>query len=161
MTIKAIQDLYSEDYSHCYGCGRLNINGLKIKSYWNGDECICKFTPKPYHTAIPGYVYGGLIASIIDCHATGTAAAVTYLNKKNKKQNDPLPRFLTASLHIDYINPTPMGVTLEVRAKPIEIKGRKVVVNAELFAEDKLCAQGKVVTILIPEERLQNLIKNA
>jgi acyl-coenzyme A thioesterase PaaI-like protein len=161
MVGKAIQDLYSEDYSHCYGCGRLNIYGLKIKSFWKGDVCICRFTPEPYHTAIPGYVYGGLIASIIDCHATGTAAAVTYLEKNNKKQEDLPPRFLTASLHVEYINPTPLGVTLQVRAKPIEIKGRKVVVNAELFAKDKLCAQGKVVTILMTEERLQKLIKNA
>ena len=161
MADKAIQDLYSEDYSYCYGCGRLNINGLKIKSFWNGDIGICRFTPEPYHTAIPGYVYGGLIASIIDCHATGTAAAVTYFDKNNLKQKDPPPRFLTASLHVEYINPTPLGVTLEARAEPIEIKERKVVINAELYAEDMLCAQGKVITILIPEERLQMLIKNA
>ncbi|MFN2176650.1 MAG: PaaI family thioesterase [Anaerolineales bacterium] len=160
MADQAIQDLYAEDYSHCYGCGRLNSHGLQIKSYWSEGECICRFKPKPYHIAIPGYVYGGLIASIIDCHATGTAAAVMYNNESDKNQKDPPPRFLTASLQIDYLKPTPLGVTLEVRAIPIEIKGRKVVVNAELYAEDTLCAQGKVVTIQMPEERLQELIKN-
>ena len=70
----AIQDLYPESVSHCYGCGRLNEHGLQIKSYVEGDETVCHFVPRPYHMAVPGYVYGGLIASLIDCHGTGTAA---------------------------------------------------------------------------------------
>ena len=67
----AFQDYYPEDLSVCYGCGRLNKHGLKIKSYWDGEESVCRFQPKPYHTAVTGYVYGGLIASLIDCHSTG------------------------------------------------------------------------------------------
>ena len=70
----AFQDYYPEDVAHCYGCGRLNPQGHQIKSYWDGDETVARFTPLPYHTAIPGYVYGGLVASLIDCHGTGTAA---------------------------------------------------------------------------------------
>ena len=69
------QDSYPDDVSHCYGCGRLNPHGLQIKSYWEGEEAVCRYRPQPYHTAIPGYVYGGLIASLIDCHSTGTASA--------------------------------------------------------------------------------------
>ena len=71
----AFQDYYPEDVAHCFGCGRLNEHGHHIKSYWDGDETVARFVPRPYHTAIPGYVYGGLIASLIDCHGTGTAAA--------------------------------------------------------------------------------------
>ena len=65
MNIKPIQDYYPNELSYCYGCGRLNEFGHQIKSYWDGDETISKFNPKPYHIAIPGYVYGGLIASLI------------------------------------------------------------------------------------------------
>ncbi len=75
---KSIQDCYTDDLSYCYGCGRMNEHGLQIKSYWDGDESVCKYRPKPYHTAVPGFVYGGLIACIIDCHSTGTAAAAMY-----------------------------------------------------------------------------------
>ena len=71
----AFQDYYPEDVAHCFGCGRLNEHGHHIKSYWDGGETVARFVPRPYHTAIPGYVYGGLIASLIDCHGTGTAAA--------------------------------------------------------------------------------------
>lgn len=69
------QDYYPDELSHCYGCGRLNEHGLQIKSAWDGEETVAYFTPRPYHTAIPGYVYGGLLASLIDCHGTGTASA--------------------------------------------------------------------------------------
>jgi hypothetical protein len=65
MTDKAFQDHYKDELSVCYGCGRLNPHGLQIKSFWDGDETVCRFTPKAYHTAIEGYVYGGLIASLV------------------------------------------------------------------------------------------------
>ncbi|HEM61758.1 MAG TPA: PaaI family thioesterase, partial [Chloroflexi bacterium] len=78
MNQKAFQDYYPDDLSHCYGCGRLNEYGHQIKSYWDGEETVCTFLPEPYHTAIPGFVYGGLIASLIDCHSTATAAAAKY-----------------------------------------------------------------------------------
>jgi hypothetical protein len=49
MEQKAFQDYYPDNLSYCYGCGRLNEHGLHIKSYWEGDEAVCRFTPKPYH----------------------------------------------------------------------------------------------------------------
>ncbi|GAB6270690.1 MAG: PaaI family thioesterase [Smithellaceae bacterium] len=151
MTKKAFQDYYPEDLSHCHGCGRLNEEGLQIKSYWDGEESVCIYTPKHYHTAIPGYVYGGLIASLIDCHSTGTAAAAKY--KEENRDMDTLPplRFVTASLHVDYLLPTPLGVPLEIRGKVKMIKGRRVVVESRLLAEGKICAQGEVVAVQMPE----------
>jgi acyl-coenzyme A thioesterase PaaI-like protein len=75
------QDYYPDHMAHCYGCGRLNEHGYQIKSTWdenNPEESVAYFIPKPHHIAIPGYVYGGLLASLIDCHGTGTAAAAAY-----------------------------------------------------------------------------------
>ena len=72
---RAFQDGYPEDVAHCYGCGRLNETGIRLRSYWDGEETVARYTPRPEHTAIPGYVYGGLVASLIDCHGTGSAAA--------------------------------------------------------------------------------------
>jgi acyl-coenzyme A thioesterase PaaI-like protein len=152
MTDKAFQDFYREEGSYCYGCGRLNDHGLKIKSYWLDDEqTVCRFTPRPYHTAMPGYVYGGLIASIIDCHGTGTAAAAAYRAEKRAMDTDPPLRFVTASLHVDYLKPTPLGVTLELRGRVSEINGRRVVVDVTVFARDTLCVRGRVVAVRIPE----------
>jgi acyl-coenzyme A thioesterase PaaI-like protein len=148
----AIQDLYPENVAHCYGCGRLNEHGLQIKSYMDGDETVCHFVPKPYHTAIPGYVYGGLIASLIDCHATGTAAAAAYAAEGRAPGAEPSIRFLTASLKVDFRRPTPLGPTLELRGRAREVRGRKVVLDIQLFAGGQLCATGEVLCVRVPEE---------
>jgi acyl-coenzyme A thioesterase PaaI-like protein len=137
--------------AHCYGCGRLNEHGHQIKSYWDGEESVAHFTPEPYHTAIPGYVYGGLIASLIDCHSTGTAAAAAYRAENRAMDTLPALRYLTASLHVDYLKPTPLGVTLELRGQVKEIKGRKAVITTTLSADGELCARGEVVAVQVPE----------
>jgi acyl-coenzyme A thioesterase PaaI-like protein len=151
MQEKAFQDYYPDHLSLCYGCGRFNDAGLKIRSYWDGEESVCIYEPKPYHTAIPGFVYGGLIASLIDCHSTGTAAAARYRSEGREMDTAPPLRFLTASLRVDYLLPTPLGVPLEIRGRVKEIKGRKVVVESTLSADGKVCARGEVVAIQAPE----------
>jgi acyl-coenzyme A thioesterase PaaI-like protein len=148
---KSFQDYYPDETAHCYGCGRLNEHGLHIQSYWDGDDAICTFTPRAEHTAIPGYVYGGLVASLLDCHSTGTAAAAMYRAEHRAMNTLPAFRFVTASLHVDYLKPTPLGVPLTVRARAKEIKGRKVIVSAELSANGTVCARGEVVCVQMPE----------
>ena len=155
MEIRAIQDYYPDELSYCYGCGRLNGHGHQIKSFWDGNETISHFTPKPYHTAIPGYVYGGLIASLIDCHGTGTAALASYRAEGREPDTKPAFRFVTASLQVDYLRPTPLGIELELRGKIIEIKGRKVISEITVSANNDVCVRGKVVAVQMPE----NLIK--
>lgn len=151
MEQRAFQDYYPDDLSYCYGCGRLNEHGLQIKSRWDGEETVATFAPRPYHTAIPGYVYGGLIASLIDCHGTGTASAAAYRAEGRAMDTGPPLRFVTASLHVDYLRPTPLGVPLEVRGRVKELKGRKVVVTATVSAEGRVCARGEVVAVQMPE----------
>jgi acyl-coenzyme A thioesterase PaaI-like protein len=154
MANKAFQDYYPDDMSYCYGCGRLNEFGHQIKSYWDGEESVCEYLPKEFHTAIPGYVYGGLIASIIDCHGTGTAAAASYRAEKSVTGSDQYPRFVTASLHVDYLKPTPLGVPLQLRGTIREINSRKVIVSVALHANREQCVKGEVIAVRIPESML-------
>ncbi len=151
MEQKAFQDYYPDELSYCYGCGRFNEHGHQLKSSWDGDETVAIFHPQPYHIAIPGYVYGGLIASLIDCHGTGTAAAAAYRAAGREMGTEPSFRFVTASLHVDYLRPTPLGVPLEVRGWVKEIQGRKVVVTATVSAEGEVTARGEVVAVQMPE----------
>lgn len=155
MESKAIQDYYPDDVAHCYGCGKLNDFGYQIKTFWDGDETVTHFKPKDYHTAIPGYVYGGLIASLIDCHGTGTAALAAYRAEGRELDSIPPFRFVTASLHVDYLKPTPLGVELEIRGKIIELKGRKVVSDISVSANNEITAKGKVVAVQMPENMLK------
>jgi acyl-coenzyme A thioesterase PaaI-like protein len=151
MSEKAFQDHYQEAHSICYGCGRLNEHGLQIKSYWDGDESVCTFMPRPEHTAMAGYVYGGLIASVIDCHGTGTAAAAAYRAEGRDMGTEPDLRYVTASLHVDYHKPTPIDAPMELRGKVREIKGRKVMVAITLTSKGQVCARGEVIAVQLPE----------
>jgi acyl-CoA thioesterase FadM len=108
--------------------------------------------------AIPGFVYGGLIASLIDCHATGSAVAAGYQAEGRNIGTEPPLRYVTASIHVDYLKPTPIDTVLELRGKVKEVKGRKVVVFVTLSANDEICAQGEVVTVQIPES-MKNFAK--
>lgn len=151
MNAKAFQDYYPENLAHCYGCGRMNEFGHRIKTYWEGDESVTRYTPEPYHTAIPGFVYGGLLASLVDCHSTGTAAAAMYRAEGRTMDSEPPFRFVTGSLHVDYLKPTPMGVELTLRGKVKEIRGRKVVVETTLYANDVATVRGEVVAVQMPD----------
>jgi acyl-coenzyme A thioesterase PaaI-like protein len=159
MTQPSFQDHYPDVLAHCYGCGKLNEHGHQIKSYWDGEESVCHFLPEPYHMAIPGYVYGGLLASLIDCHGTGTAAAATYKSlKEQDPTSEPNTRFLTASLHVDYLRPTPLGIELEVRGKVKELKGRKVVIEEWILANGIITVRGEVIAVQVPESMLEELL---
>ncbi|MFC2064149.1 PaaI family thioesterase [Chloroflexota bacterium] len=155
---KAFQDYYPDNMAHCYGCGKLNELGHQIKSFWDGEESICHFKPEPYHIAIPGFVYGGLIASLIDCHGTGTAAAAGYRAEGRDMDSLPPIRFLTASLHVDYLKPTPLNEILELRGKVEEMKGRKVVIQITVTVKETVTAKGKVVAVQVPEDLITKLI---
>src|SRR5260221_4368271 len=159
MTQPSFQDYYPDALAHCYGCGKLNEHGHQIKSYWDGDESVCNFQPKPYHIAIPGYVYGGVLASLIDCHGTGTAAAAGYRAENRPMDSEPPLRYLTASLHVDYLKPTPLGLTLEVRGKVKEVAGRKVVIDEWIVADGVITVRGSVVAVQVPDEMLKELLK--
>jgi len=147
----AIQDSYPEDFSRCYGCGRLNPAGLRVRSVREGEEMVCRFTPGPDHLSVPGFVYGGLLASLVDCHAMGTAADAALRAEGVEPGAGPAPRYVTASLRVDFLRPTPHGPEIEVRARAREVKGRKVVVDARVLVRGEECVRGEVVAVRMPE----------
>jgi acyl-coenzyme A thioesterase PaaI-like protein len=150
----AIQDLYPADVSHCYGCGRLNELGHQIKTRPAGGGTFTEFTPEPFHTAVPGYAYGGIVASIIDCHSTGSAAIFAMERDGREVGIDPSPRFVTAHLEVDYLLPTPLG-TMCLTGRSVEITGRKAIVETDVSVGGVVTAKGSAVLVEIPEDRWQ------
>jgi acyl-coenzyme A thioesterase PaaI-like protein len=110
---------------------------------------VTEYAPRPEHIAIPGFVYGGLLASLIDCHSTGSAALALYRRDGHQLGDDaPVPRCMTASLKVDYLKPTPLGPKLTVRGTIAEIGARKVVVTSEVYVDKELCVKGEVVAVV-------------
>jgi uncharacterized protein (TIGR00369 family) len=146
-----IQQFYPDDHARCYGCGRLSPDGLHLESAWEGDEVVARFTPRPEQIAMPGFVYGGLIAALIDCHAMATAAADAERQAGREPGDAPAPRYVTAALKVDYLRPTPHGPELVLRAQVSEAGRRKRVVAVSVLADGKETARGEVVAVPIPE----------
>lgn len=148
----AVQDYYADDYAWCYGCGRLNKEGLHLRTGWDGEQTVTIYEPRPEHTAIPGFIYGGLIASLVDCHGTGSASAA--LHKKNGHElGDGMepPRFVTASLSVNYLKPTPEGVPLKAVGIPEEIHPKKWKIHTEVYADGECVVTGEVVAAVMPK----------
>ena len=143
---EAMQDLVKV---HCYGCGALNEHGLQIKSFWAGDDVLCVWRPGPQHIGHPGVLYGGLIASVVDCHCIWTAAAHAY-RRAAREMNGTLDfQFVTAALRIDYRKPVPIDQPVELRARERGFSGRKSVVQCTVTSRGVACAEAEVVAVLI------------
>jgi acyl-coenzyme A thioesterase PaaI-like protein len=149
---RAVQDYYPDAFAHCYGCGRLNPHGYHLRTTWEGEETVTRFTPSPHHTALPGVVYGGVIASLVDCHGTGSAAAAALRAAGREIGQVPSPRFVTASVRVDFLRPTPLGVPLEARGRIREVSGRRVVVDVRVLAGGEVTARGEVVAVRVPDD---------
>jgi acyl-coenzyme A thioesterase PaaI-like protein len=147
----AIQDTYPQDASHCYGCGRLNEDGIQVKTRLDGDGTLTVFDPWPTHTAFEGTVYGGLIASVIDCHSTGSAAIFAMVEDGVEVGSEPSPRFVTAHLEVDFLAPTPLE-QMQVVGRLIEITDRKAVVESDLLVNGTITAKGSAVLVRLRDE---------
>lgn len=146
----AIQDFYPERAAICFGCGPNNRKGLHIRTYWNGHEGVCNFTPEKEHTAFPGVVYGGLIACLIDCHSIGTAIAHAYSKEGREPGTEPKITYVTGTLQVRYVRPAPIDAELTLRARVREMGDKKAIVTCSLSADGREYAQGEVVAVRAP-----------
>ncbi len=145
----AIQNLYPDDLAHCFGCGRNNPQGHHLKSYVDGEDVVARFTPESHYVSIPGFVYGGLLASLVDCHATATAAAADLGG--SSRPNGPAPRYVTAALRVEYLKPTALGVELEIRSRVKQQTERKKVVELTVSVAGTVTVRAEAVAVRIPK----------
>ena len=97
---------------------------------------------------MPGNVFGGMVASLLDCHGTASAAAFAYRAAGREMGDDgEFMRFVTASLKVDFLRPTPIGVELVIRGRLLGIEGRKVQVSLSLDAGSETCAKGEMLAV--------------
>ncbi|MEM7008211.1 MAG: PaaI family thioesterase [Thermodesulfobacteriota bacterium] len=151
MSTKAFQDYWQ--HNECWGCGCSNEHGLNIKSYWDDDKSVCVWTPNQNHKAGPsGFLNGGIIASIMDCHSVSTAIADAYKLEERELNSEPIIWYVTASLKIDYHKPTPIDKDVSLKAKVTMREGRKLLVVCKLFSGEEKCASAEVLAVKVPPE---------
>ena len=133
MTI-SLQDQYALK-SICFGCGPANAQGLQIKSFVKGDVVVATFTAQPFMQAFPGVLNGGIIGTLLDCHANWTAAWA-IMNKLGLNQT---PCTVTAEYSVKLKRPTPIDKPIELIARAIDVKDDRATIEAELIVDGKVC----------------------
>ena len=137
---------YFQDYMKgnvCFGCGIDNPDGLQIKSYWENDESVCRWTSQTKYHGWEKVMNGGVLATLIDCHCMGTAMAAAYQAEGRDLGSDPQYRYATAEISVRYLKPTPNDRPIELRAKVVKIKGRRTWLTCEVFVDDIKTAEAE------------------
>jgi acyl-coenzyme A thioesterase PaaI-like protein len=151
MGVESFQDQGA--VKHCHGCGPDNGKGLRIKSYWDGDEAVCTWTAEPHHCGgSEQIVNGGIIASLIDCHSLNLAIAHAYRAERRSIGSAPRIGYVTANLSVSYLKPAPIDEPLQLRAKIEKIDGRKAWVSCTLSACGQVCATGQTLGIRVERD---------
>ena len=151
----AIQDRYGERFQHCWGCGPKNDLGLHLKTYPNidGKSCISRIKLENAYTGgVPSNVFGGMIATIFDCHGTASAAWFAHHQKGLElTESTVIGRFITARLEIDYLSPSPIEDEIVVTSTLEELGERKAIIAMEMTVATKVRAKAKMVAVAVKD----------
>ena len=145
---KSLQETYAPD-GICFGCGVKNEKGLQIKSFAgeNGEEIVCEWRAEPHHQAFPGMLSGGIVGALLDCHSNWTAAY--FLMKQNGKTEPDCT--VTANYSVKLLRPTPFDATIYLKARVVESSEDRATIEAELIANDKVCATCRGLFVAVKE----------
>jgi acyl-coenzyme A thioesterase PaaI-like protein len=132
----------------CFGCGPANAAGLRIRSFVEGDEVVCTWQPQTMHEAFPGMLNGGIVGSLLDCHANWTAAV--HLMQKQGASTPPCT--VTAEYSVKLRRPTPTAGPVSLRAKIVESSDDRARVSATLEAGGKVCATFEGLFVAVKED---------
>ena len=143
---KSLQETYAPN-GICFGCGVKNEKGLRIRSFADGEEVICEWHAETHHQAFPGMLNGGIVGALLDCHSNWTAAH--FLMKKNNKTEPDCT--VTANYSIKLLRPTPFDATIYLKARVVESTEDRATIEAELIANDKVCATCKGLFVIVKE----------
>jgi acyl-coenzyme A thioesterase PaaI-like protein len=145
---KSLQETYAPN-GICFGCGVTNEKGLRIRSFPSEilEEVVAEFHAEPHHQAFPGMLNGGIIGALLDCHSNWTAAY--FLMKKQGKSEPDCT--VTADFYVKLKRPTPLDATIYLKARVVESTEDKAIVEAELIANDKICATCRGTFVAVKE----------
>ena len=143
---QSLQERYAPQ-NRCFGCGPSNDKGLRIRSFPEGDELVAEWRPQPHHLAFDGILNGGICGALLDCHSNW-AAAYHLMNKRGAQTP---PCTVTANFQVTLKRPTPMGVSLHLRARVVESGDDRATVEAMLEANGKITATCRGLFVAVEE----------
>ncbi|HET7902055.1 MAG TPA: PaaI family thioesterase [Candidatus Nanopelagicales bacterium] len=123
----------------CFGCGPENAKGLRLKSFPVDGEVRAVFLPWPEHDNGLGFLNGGIISTVLDCHSA--AAVLHEADLRGWKPFEGLPlSYVTAGLDVKYLRPSPLREESELVARVVEADESRMLAVSELLHDGKIRA---------------------
>lgn len=149
---RSVQESWANNV--CFGCGQANEEGLQLESYLSadGESLVATFEPEQAHTAgYPTMTYGGLIASLVDCHSLWTAITFAYKRAEGPLLSEPLQMYVTGELTTQYLEPTPVDQPIELEASVEGEVGDTVDVTCTVRADGVVTARGEQTAVKLQD----------
>jgi len=145
MDLQSLQMRYAPE-SRCFGCGPTNMDGLRIRSYIGGDgTVVATWQPRKEHEAFDGFVNGGILGTLIDCHSNWTAVAALLA----KSGASEAPSTVTSELSVQFQKPTPSDRPLRLIGRAVDVRDDRVTVETTVEVDDKPTAKGRATFVQV------------
>lgn len=131
-------------WATCFGCGHANPKGLHLRSFREDEVVVASFQPWPEHDNGLGYLNGGIIATLLDCHSGATVFDEADRREWTPEEGVPYP-FVTAGLDIRYLRPAPLTEPVALRAVVASADESMVMVDVQLLWQDKVRAEASAL----------------
>lgn len=143
MTEQSLQERFAPEGT-CFGCGPMNAKGLRIRSFDAGDgTVVAEWQPQREHEAFDGYVNGGILGTLIDCHSNWTA--ITALQAAGWASD--APSTVTSEMSVRFRRPTPSGAPLRLVGRAVEVAPDRVTVETQVEAGGEVTARGRATFV--------------
>ena len=103
---------------------------------------------RPEHEAFDGFVNGGILGTLIDCHSNWTAVAALL----DRDGGNVAPSSVTAELSVRFRRPTPSNRPLRLVGHVVDLAFDKVTVETTIEAEDEVTARGRATFVVVKED---------
>lgn len=145
MTEPSLQERHAPD-GRCFGCGPRNELGLRIRSFEAGDgTVVAEWRARPEHQAFDGFVNGGILGTLIDCHSNWTAIAAMLA----ARPGSIAPSSVTAELSVRYRRPTPSDRPIRLVGRVVELEGDRATVETTVESGGQVTAIGRATFVAV------------
>jgi acyl-coenzyme A thioesterase PaaI-like protein len=143
----SLQERFAPE-GRCFGCGPANERGLRIRSFEAGDgSVVAEWQAREEHEAFAGFVNGGILGTLIDCHSNWTAIAALLASGWAADA----PSTVTADLSVRYRRPTPSTKPIRLVGRPVEVALDRVTVETSVEVDGEVTARGRATFVPVKE----------
>ncbi len=141
----SLQELLAPD-GRCFGCGPANERGLRIRSF-EADEStvVAEWQARREHEAFDGFVNGGILGTVIDCHSNWTAIAALMARSGSSTP----PSTVTAELSIRFRRPTPSSEPVRLVGRVVDLQDDRATVETTVESGGTVTATGRATFVAV------------